>query len=123
MSHHFLDVVLLSKSLFAIFLKELCNEVLCRITYINTVLLGVWPSERCLLDELVHLVLILVIKWWDADYHFVNQYSKRPPIKRVVMTCAYNHLWRQVLRSTTERVWLSCIRRLLVDLCKTEVSQ
>ena len=66
-------------------------------------------------------MLILVIEGWYADDHLVEQDTKRPPVKCVVVTRADYHLRREILWRSTERVWLLGVH--FDDLCETEVRQ
>jgi hypothetical protein len=40
----------------------------------------VGPTNGCILDEMVHLVLVLVVERRDADDHLVHQDAEGPPI-------------------------------------------
>lgn len=80
------------------------------------------PANGGVLDQVVHLVLVLVVKGRDSYDHLVNKNSQCPPVQRVVMSRPDNHLWCQVLRGTAKR-----IRILLVidveNFCEPEVGQ
>jgi uncharacterized membrane protein YwzB len=39
-----------------------------------------WPSDRGMLDIVVHLMFILVVKWWDADDHLIKEDAQGPPV-------------------------------------------
>jgi hypothetical protein len=51
----------------------------------------IWPSDWSMLDEVIHLVLVLIVEWWNADDHFVHKNSESPPIQCVVMTTSSDH--------------------------------
>ena len=44
------------------------------------------PSDRRMLNQIVHLVLVRIVKWRNSNYHFVDQDAERPPIERLVMS-------------------------------------
>jgi len=87
-----LGVLQLSKTLLAILIQQHFYQVLRLVTHVYLMLLRVGPSERSLLDQLVHLMLVLVIERWDAYYHFVNENTECPPVECVIVTGADNHL-------------------------------
>ena len=80
------------------------------------------PADRGTLNQLVHLVLVWVVEWRDANYHLVNEDSKCPPVERLVVAGPLNHLGRQVLGGAAERVRFHIVG-LLHDLSKTKVCQ
>lgn len=85
-------------------------------------LYGVWPSQWRLLDEEVHLVLIFVVEWRDADQHFVNQNSECPPVQGVIVARSNDHLGRNVFRGADEGVGFKFVVSL-VNFSKAEVSE
>ena len=99
----------------------LCDEVLGIGRDFDAVLSFLRPANWRVLNQIVHLVLIWIVKWRDANNHLVYQDAKRPPIERLVVTWPYDHLWRQILGRSTEWVGLFCVR--LHDLGETEVCQ
>jgi hypothetical protein len=48
------------------------------------VLLG--PSDWCMLNQVVHLMLVLVVEGWDSDNHLVDQNAERPPVNCEIVT-------------------------------------
>ncbi len=55
-------------------------------------LLLLWPSDRRVLDVVVHLVLVLVVEGRDADDHLVEKDAQSPPVQSVIMPTANDHL-------------------------------
>ena len=51
------------------------------------------PADWRMLDQVVHLILVGVIKGRDANDHFVNQDTQRPPVKCFIVSAAHDHLW------------------------------
>ena len=90
---HIIYVVLLAESLLSILLTKLGNEVFCLVTDADLVSHRVWPSQRGLLDQHIHLVLVFMIKWRDSNYHFVDQHAQGPPVESVIVSRANYHLW------------------------------
>ncbi len=49
------------------------------------------PSNLAVLNEVVHLMLVLIVERWDAYEHLINQNTEGPPIEGVVMTRSIDH--------------------------------
>lgn len=79
------------------------------------------PADRRVLNQVVHLVLVWIVKWRNSNDHLVNKNAKCPPVERFVVSRAHNHLWRQILRRATEGVRLLTV--LLHDLGEAKVCQ
>ena len=62
------------------------------------------PSNRRILNQVVHLVVIRIVKWSDAYNHFIYQNAESPPIYCEVVTGPNYDFWRQILGSSTKRV-------------------
>ncbi len=77
------------------------------------------PSNRCVLNQMVHLMFVLVVKRRNANYHFVNQDSQGPPIYREVVPGANNHFRGQILWCATKRIGLLSV--ILNNFCEPEV--
>ena len=75
------------------------------------------------MDKHVHLILVFVVEWGNADDHFVYEHSECPPIESVVMARANDHLWRDVFGSSTERIGLSTTILHQVDFSEAEISK
>lgn len=118
----FFSVALLAQTLLAVFEQEHRYQVLGFLADADFVFDWVGPSQWGLLDELVHLVLVLVIKGRNAYYHFVDQDAQGPPVQGVVVARADDHLRRNVLGRAAERVGLRSVIDL-VDLGQAEVGE
>ena len=79
------------------------------------------PPNWGMLNQVVHLMLVWVVEWGNSNQHLINQDAQCPPIKGSIMSWPNNHLWRQVLRRPTERVWLFCF--WFYNLGQTKVSK
>lgn len=79
------------------------------------------PADWRVLNQIVHLILIWVVKWRDSDDHLVNQDAKSPPVQGLVVARAHDHLWGKILWSATERIGLFSI--LLHNLGQSEICQ
>jgi hypothetical protein len=73
------------------------------------------------LDQVVHLVLVLVVKGGYPNDHLVYQDAEGPPVGREVMARADNHFRGEVLWSPTKRIRLA--RGVGCDFCESEVSK
>ena len=63
-----------------------CYQVLCIGRDFNAVFGFLRPADRRMLNQIVHLVLVRIVKWRNSNYHFVDQDAERPPIERLVMS-------------------------------------
>ena len=79
------------------------------------------PADWRMLNQVVHLILVWVVKGRDTNNHLVDQDSKRPPVQCFVVSRPDDHLRGQVLWRTAEGVGLLTI--LLHDLGQAKVSQ
>ena len=69
-----------------------------------SVLGGIWEEDRLVLDQLVHLRVILraSVEWWEADNHLIGQDAEGPPIDWECVALLLEDLRCQVLGSTAE---------------------
>lgn len=72
MSQNFFHVTFLTEALLAALVQQSRDEVLGVVAYADLVTLRIRPADRCLLNQLIHGRLILVVKWRNADNHLVN---------------------------------------------------
>ena len=68
------------------------DEVLGCRAHLNAMLGLLWPANRRMLNQIVHLILIRIVKWRDANYHLVDENAERPPVKCFVVSTANDHL-------------------------------
>ena len=66
--------------------------------------LRIRPAQFCSFDIEKHDVSIFVVKWRDPGQHLVDEHAQRPPVGRMVVTRAEQHLRRDVLRRPAECV-------------------
>jgi hypothetical protein len=50
----------------------------------------------------IHIIRILIIEWWEASQHLVEQDTKGPPIHRLGVAIAKQKLRSKVFGSTAE---------------------
>jgi len=83
MSKDVIHIALLSKPVLSVFFQELTqnqkekqlyfsDKVLCFRRYADSVPFLVRPSDVVVLDEEIHLMLVLVVEGRDSDYHFIS---------------------------------------------------
>ena len=80
------------------------------------------PADGRLLDQLVHGRLVLVVEGRYADDHLVDEHAERPPVQRVVVAAANDHLGRDVLWRAAETVGHAPVFEL-VNFSKAEVRE
>jgi hypothetical protein len=81
----------------------------------NPMLIFRWPPNWGMLDQVIHLMLVLVVERRDPDYHFIDQNTQCPPINCVVMARAHYHLRRQVFGRSTK--WVRLLGVVLQNFC------
>ena len=68
-----------------------CQWHMCLIAYLsdeifslgrdfNAVLRFLRPADWCVLNQVVHLVLVRIVKRRDTNYHLVDQDTQGPPV-------------------------------------------
>lgn len=97
------------------------DQVLRIGAHLDSMLGFLWPANRRVLDQVVHLVLIRVVKGRYADDHLVDEDAECPPVESFVVSAAHDHLRREILGRAAERVRLLTVS--LHNLGQTEVSQ
>ena len=70
------------------------DEVFGVCADLDSVLGSLWPADWRMLDQIIHLVLVRVVKWRDTNYHLIDEDAKRPPVEGFVMSATDNHLRR-----------------------------
>lgn len=64
--------------------------------YLGDKVFGIWanlyavfgflgPTNRRILNQVIHLVLVWIVKWRYSDYHLIDKNSERPPVQCLVM--------------------------------------
>lgn len=81
--------------------------------------LGVREIDLRLLDEVVHLMLVTVEEGRDTHDHLIDEDAERPPVHRVVVTVADQHLRGKILCRAAERV--GQLTTVLNKLSETEI--
>lgn len=59
---------------------------------LNAMLVEFGPADGRILNQVVHLMLVLVVEGRNADYHLVDENAQGPPVERVVVSAAHDHL-------------------------------
>ena len=85
-------------------------------------LLWIWELNFAFFNEVVHLVFVLMEKWWNTHDHFINQNAKSPPVNFNSMPSIQNNFRCKILRSSTNA--FAPIYKLLVPdfFRKSEIS-
>ena len=81
-----------AKSLVLVLVQQLADQVLGDLRYFEPMLVLLRPSYLSVLNQVVHLMLVLVVEGWDAYQHLVDENAECPPVQGVVVACAVNHL-------------------------------
>ena len=50
----------------------------------------------------IHLVGVLIVEWWQASQHLVQENAEGPPIDRLGVAAASEEFWGKILGRTTE---------------------
>lgn len=79
------------------------------------------PADRCTLNQLVHLVLVRVVKGRDSNDHLVDEDTQCPPVECLVVSRADNHFGCEILGCSAERIRL--FRVFLHNLGQAKVGQ
>ena len=102
MSQNLFNVLVTSKSLVHVFVKQFVNDVLCYWTDTNSMFFRVWVLYCGLFDQLEHMVSHFVIERRNAHKHLIDENPERPPVNSMMVSCAINHLWSQIFGGSTE---------------------
>lgn len=70
--------------------------------------------QRLRQDLAVHFIGVLVVVRGKARQHFIEEYTKCPPVDRLVVSLSKEQLWGEVLRSTAKRYAMS-VGLIIVD--------
>lgn len=111
-----------SESVLGCLSQALLNEVLTLWTHGDAVTLRVREEDWLILDQLVHLLIVLTtsIEWRESDNHLISQNAEGPPIDGEGVTLLLEDFRSQVFGRTAERVSLLITFQ---DLGETEVRQ
>ena len=80
MVDYVLHIVDLAQSLGLVLVKKFANNIFGKLRYFKPVLVLLWPSYLTILNEVVHLMLVLIVERRNTDDHFIDQHSKCPPV-------------------------------------------
>jgi len=95
---------IIAQSRLTVLVKELDDQVLSLRRDSNLVTNRIREVNWTFPDQEVHSMFVAVEEWWNADYHFVDQDTKCPPINCIVVAITNEHFRSQVLCSTAERI-------------------
>ena len=85
MKKNVINVVILTKSHLSVFSKHFGDQILCLRGDFDVMPLLDGPTDRRVLNEVVHLMLVLVVEWRNADDHLVDEDAESPPVQRLVV--------------------------------------
>jgi len=80
MGNNIVDSSFFAKSLCFVFFEKLADKILRLRAHFKAMLLLSRPPNGTTLNQIVHLMLILIVEWWNTNYHLIDQNSKSPPI-------------------------------------------
>ena len=80
MVDYVLHIVDLAQSLGLVLVKKFANNIFGKLRNFKPVLVLLWPSYLAILNEVVHLMLVLIVERRNTDDHFIDQHSKCPPV-------------------------------------------
>lgn len=111
-----------SESVLGCLSQALLNEVLTLWTHGDAVALRVREEDWLVLDQLVHLLIVLTasIEWRESNDHLISQNAEGPPIDGEGVALLLEDFRSQVFGRTAERVSLLVAFQ---DLGETEISQ
>lgn len=98
-----------------------CNQVFGIWGNFDSVTVFLGPSYRRILNQVVHLMVIWIVKRSNPNDHFVDQNTERPPIYCEVVPGPNNNFWRQILRSSTKRIGF--LTKVLHDFSHSKIGQ
>lgn len=140
MIHYLIHPSFTSKSHFLIFMEKLIiiyrsfkscrfldtyliNDVLSLLTEFNMrVLNRIWKSHWELGNDLIHCVLVSMVKWRDSNNHLVNQDTNTPPIYWFIMSFPSYNFRGQILGRATKRLSKTFIANHFskTEICKAK---
>lgn len=108
-SEYVSDTVLGAKTFAGVFVQKLRNKVLALSRHSNVVTLGIREVDRFCLDQLVHLVVVVVarVEWRKAYNHLVCKDAYGPPVDRERVAFFGQNFWRQIIWRAAKRKCLS----------------
>ena len=69
---------------------------------------AVWVSWLCVDDLSVDVHRIIILKWWVASQHFIEQDADGPPVHCFAVTLVEQNLWSNILRRAANSVGPLC---------------
>jgi hypothetical protein len=69
----------------------------------------------------VHLVGVLIVEWWQASQHLVQQDTKSPPINRLAISITKKQFGSKIFRCSAECCDLIRKRKSVSYRCKSAI--
>lgn len=112
-------VALTSKTCFFVLFQKLGNDVYNFVRVSDSVSAAIWENNARMLNFRHQYLSVAVKEWSDSDKHLVEEDTNSPPIDSHIVTSVIDHLWSQILGSTTVRgsnlTWLKHFSKTIVN--------